>query len=155
MATTPDDLVVTGPVLQQKTADTLYVTPSGGTQGQLQNLVNGGTNGANPVLLQFQSITPAGTALANATPIISENTLLGTAASTTGVSLPLSTTTVGYPLLVVNAGTAAVHVYGTGGDVIDTIAGTTGVTLTNGFGVTFLATAANVYHSTMRGTIAS
>jgi hypothetical protein len=43
MANAPDTLVETGPVFQQLPIGQMLVTPSGGTQAQLQNLVNGGT----------------------------------------------------------------------------------------------------------------
>lgn len=39
----PDTLVETGPVFQQVPIGQMLVTPAGGTQTQLQNLINGGT----------------------------------------------------------------------------------------------------------------
>lgn len=43
MANANDTLVETGPVFQQVSIGNMLVTPPGGTQTQLQNLINGGT----------------------------------------------------------------------------------------------------------------
>lgn len=155
MTAAPDTLVVTGPNFQQVPADGLLVTPPGGVQGPLSGFLNGGTLAANGALTVFSSITPAGTALSNATPVTSLTSLLGTAASTTGVSLPPSAGVIGFPQLLINAGTAAIHVYGAGGDTIDTTAGTTGVTLTNAHRCYFTATAAGTYVSGPEGGVTS
>jgi hypothetical protein len=114
-------------------ASNIQVTPAGGTTGPLSSFLNGGTVAAGGLLTQFSSITPAGSNQATGTPITSLVTVLGTAASTTGVDLPAGTSApIGVPMLVLNQGTAAVHLYG--GNTVDTIdstAGTTGVTVTN------------------------
>lgn len=163
MATTPDSLVVTGPVLQQISLSGLYITPTGGTQNTLANLVNGGTvaqtsgNYTIPTLANFSSITPAGSNLATATLVTALTTQVGAAASTTGIALPLSTGAgvLGSPLLLLNTGTAAIHVYGSGGDTIDGTAGTTGVTLTNAHRCFFTATASGAYVSGPEGGVTS
>ena len=133
MTTAPDTLIVTGPNNQQSLADTVLVTPTGGTQGNLADFLNGGTVAAGGTLTLFGSITPAGSTAATATKITSLTTQLGTAASTTGAVLPLAASLVGKtrPLLLINDGTAAIHLYGTI-DTIDGTAGATGVTFTNG-----------------------
>jgi len=119
--------------------------------------INGGTieNSAGFVLFSSASITPAGTALANATPITTQNTELGTAPSTAGVALAASANVQGVPLLLINAGTAAVHVYGAGGDTIDGTAGTTGVTLTNAHRCFFTSFAAGAFVSGPEGGVTS
>lgn len=124
--------------------------------------INGGTiqgatieTSAGFVFNSAASVTPAGTNLATAATITTEVAYLGTAASTTGVALPPSASTVGVPLLLINAGTAAIHVYGQGGDVIDTIAGTTGVTITNAHRCFFTTIASGTIVSGPSGTITS
>ncbi len=133
MANAPDALVVSGPNFQQVSADNILLTPAGGSQTALSSLLNGGTVAAGGLLANFASITPAGSNLATAPAIASLTTQLGTAASTTGAHLPAAAGLVGLtsPLLLINSGTAAIHLYGTGGDTIDGTAGTTGVTFTN------------------------
>jgi hypothetical protein len=115
-------------------SDNVLITPLGGTQATMASLLNGGTVAAGGLLVQFSSITPAGSTAATATPIASAVTQLGTGASTTGAAFSVpaaSLAGVSPPLLVINSGTAAVHIYALNGDTIDTTAGTTGVTLTN------------------------
>jgi hypothetical protein len=155
MPNAPDTLVVTGPNFQQLPVGTLEVTPPGGAQGPLSEFLNGGTTSIATALTVFSSITPAGTNLATSVVVGSLTTLLGTAPSTAGVTLPPSSQVIGYPLLMINNGTAAPHVYGQGGDTIDTTAGTTGVTLTNGHRCFFTATAAGTYVSGPEGGVTS
>jgi hypothetical protein len=114
-------------------ASNVQVTPAGGVTGPLSSFLNGGTVAAGGALTQFSSITPAGSNQATGTPITSVVTVLGTAASTTGSDLPPGTAApIGIPLLLLNQGTAAVHLYsGNTVDTIDGTAGTTGVSLTN------------------------
>lgn len=169
MANAPDTLLVTGPVFQQVAGDAILVTPAGGTQDTLANLVNGGTVqksgtfsslvvGSNTVaaIANFASILPAGSNNATAPLPIATTILLGTAASTTGVNLSsvAAAVPIGEPLLLLNPGTAAIHIYGSA-YAIDTIAGTTGVTLTNGFSCFFTTTGTASIVSGPKGTIAS
>jgi len=157
MSTTPDTLVVTGPVLQQVSVDQLYATPLGGAQTKLQSLLNGGTVAAGGLLVNFSSITPAGSTAATATVINAVTTQLGTAASTTGAVFPPAGPLVGLtpPLLIINDGTAAIHVYANGTDTIDNTAGTTGVTLTNAHRCFFTPVAAGKWSSGPEGGVTS
>ena len=134
-------------------AGNVLVTPNGGTQATLNDLVNGGTVAVGVNFQTYGSITPAGSNLATAPVVSAQITELGTAASTTGVALPPSGNVLGVPLLMINVGTAAVHVYSQGGDTIGTIAGTTGVTLTNGHRSFVTALAAGGFISGPSGTI--
>jgi len=155
---TPDSLLVSGPTFQQVPAATVLITPPGGTQVSLANAINGGTvvtSSTGFALTNFASITPAGSNLATAPLIGSVVTNLGAAASTTGAALPLSTNVPGLPLFLINTGTAAVHIYGSGGDTIDGTAGTTGVTLTNTHRCFFTATASGAYVSGPEGGVSS
>lgn len=130
---TPDTVLMTQGLGSVK-SDNVLITPLGGTQATMASLVNGGTVSAGGLLVNFSSITPAGSTAATATPIASAVTQLGTGASTTGAAFSVpaaSLVGISKPLLVINSGTAAVHIYALNGDTIDTTAGTTGVTLTN------------------------
>lgn len=155
MATAPDTLLVTGPNNQQVSVDSVLVTPTGGTQTLLANLLNGGTVAAGGLLANFASITPAGSNLATAPAVAALTTQLGTAASTTGAHLPAAAGLFGKtpPLLLINSGTAAIHLYGTGGDTIDSTAGTTGVTFTNAQRCFFTPVSASAWISGPSGTI--
>lgn len=146
---TPDTVLMTQGLGSVK-ADNVLVTPTGGTQALLASLVNGGTVSAGGLLTRFATITPAGSNAATATPIVSAVTQLGTAASTTGAAFSISASSlvgVAGSLLLINSGTAAVHIYTSTGDTIDTIAGTTGVTLTNGHSCFFTPVAAGAWVS--------
>lgn len=155
MATAPDTLIVTGPNNAQVSADSILVTPAGGAQGSLSTFLNGGTVVGGGALTNFSSITPAGSTAATGTPITSLTTQLGTAASTTGATLPPAAGVVGLQMLLLNTGTAAVHIYGSGTDTIDGTAGTTGVSLTNAFRSFFVSTGAGTFVSGPRGTVSS
>lgn len=154
---TPDTVLMTQGLGSVK-ADNVLITPAGGTQALLASLVNGGTVSAGGLLTHFASITPAGSNAATATPIASTTTQLGTAASTTGAALSVpaaSLVGVSGSLLLINSGTAAVHIYTSTGDTIDTIAGTTGVTLTNGNRCFFTPVASGTWVSGPAGTIST
>jgi hypothetical protein len=112
-------------------AENIQITPAGSTvQGSLASLINGGTVvPTNGLLINFATITPAGSTAATATPITAITTVLETAASTTGAAFVTGNLSLGQPVLLLNQGTAAVHIYSDG--TIDSTAGTTGVTLTN------------------------
>jgi hypothetical protein len=157
MANAPDTLLVTGPVFQQISADSILVTPPGGTQTTLAAAINGGTlDPGGSGLQNFSSITPAGSNQATAALVLGITQQLGTAASTTGVALPAAASVpLGDSLLMLNSGTAAVHVYGHSADTIDTIAGSTGVTLTNAFSCFFTPTTGTSWVSGPRGTISA
>jgi hypothetical protein len=125
----------------------------------LQNPVTqSSTNGAYvaPTLANFGSIVPAGSNAATATPVTALVSQLGAAAATTGVVFGTGANTlpIGDPMALLNSGTAAIHVYANG-YTIDTIAGTTGVTLTNGFGCNFTAVGTAAIVSSNRGTVSS
>jgi hypothetical protein len=107
------------------------------------------------VLNSVGSITPAGSNLATAALIATETVVLGNAASTTGVALPASAGVLGTNILILNQGTAAVHIYGQGGDTIDNTAGTTGVSLTNAHRCFFTAIASGAYVSGPEGGVTS
>jgi hypothetical protein len=136
-------------------ADNLLVTPPGGTQATLSGLVNGGTVDAGSGLLNFGSVTPAGSNAATAPVITGIVTEIGTGASTTGVALPpTAIIPPGDSVLLINAGTAAVHVYG-GAYTIDGIAAATGVILTNGTSCFFTPISATAIISGPKGGVSA
>jgi hypothetical protein len=158
LANAPDTFFVTGPNDQQVQPSGILVTPTGGVQGNLANLVNGGTvvtSSSGTALANFGSVTPTGSTVATGAQIGSVVTVLGTAASTTFANLPSAATVIGLPLLILNQGTAAVHIGGIGGDTIDNTAGATGVALTNGHRSFFTATAAGAWVSGPSGLVSS
>lgn len=155
MANAPDTLIVTGPNNQQVSVDSIMVTPPGGSQGSLANFLNGGTVAAGGALSVFGSITPTGSTEATGASISSLTTVLGTAASTTWAVLPPSASVIGQQMLIINQGTAAVHIGAQGGDTIDNTAGTTGVTLTNAHRCFFVSTGAGTYVSGPEGGVTS
>lgn len=126
-------------------------TISGGAVNPATETV--GSNVVSP-LVNFASIVPAGSNLATATAINAKTVQLGVAASTTGVYISAASFPTNDPIAMVNSGTAAIHVYGSA-YTIDTIAGTTGVTLTNGFGCLIVPTGTASAVTTCRGTVAS
>lgn len=150
---TPDTVLMTQGLASVQ-SDNVLITPLGGTQASLASLINGGTASAGGLLTHFASITPAGSTAATATPIASSVTQLGTGASTTGAAFSVpAASLVGVvgSLLVINSGTAAVHVYALNGDTIDTIAGTTGVTVTNAKACFFTPVASGTWVSGPEG----
>ena len=78
------------------------------------------------------ALTATGSTRAGALALAAQVNDVTTVAASTGVVLPLGTS-VGLcaPILIFNAGANALTVYASGSDTIDTVAGATGVTLTN------------------------
>ena len=155
--TTPNTILLNQDLTSVPVGNVL-VTPLGGTQAPLVDLVNGGTVAAGGLLINFSSITPAGSTAATATPITSVVTEIGTAASTTGAAFTTPAATlvgVSPPLLLINDGTAAIHVYALNGDTIDNTAGTTGVTLTNAHRCFFTPVASGKWVSGPEGGVTS
>lgn len=155
MANAPDDKVFVSPNFQQKFLDNLLVTPTSGTQDTLANhlsYLNGGSVVAGSV---GANLTATGSTFAGALTLTNQINNISSVAASTGVVLPSAAKCIGLPLLLLNTGTAAVTVYGQGGDTIDTTAGTTGVTLTNAHRSWFTSTKANTFISGPSGTVTS
>jgi hypothetical protein len=91
-----------------------------------------------------------GTNRGNSLALTKQLNIVATAASTAvGVTLPAASAVgVGGFVDVYNDGPSnSFHVYAAGSDTIDTIAGATGVVLTNGFGCRYFVTASGTYAS--------
>ncbi len=156
-----DTLVLTGPVLQQTPGGQLLVTPNGGAQGNLADFINGGTI-ARPVNGTFlresvtTGITAAGTAFAGATALTSAINLITVGTTLQGVaSPPISAVGIGGSFKIFNGGAGTVTVYGSGGATIDTVAGTTGVVLSNALRCEYIATTGSTYVSAQLGVISA
>jgi len=156
MATAPDSLVLTGQVLQQVAADNLLVTPTGGSQQTLAAaLSQSGQTSVNQILTtptitlstetfaSTDTITTAGSTQATGTALTTMFANLATVTAGQGANLLPSAA--GRFELVANTGTAASQLYAQQGntvDVINTIAGSIGVSAPAGSLTIAVATAA-------------
>lgn len=97
-------------------------------------------------------LTAIGTNRATSLALTSAINVIGTAAASTGVTLPAASAVgVGGMVSIFNDGANAIKVYGAGSDTIDGVAAATGVTLTNALRCEFYVTAAGVYKSAKLG----
>jgi hypothetical protein len=102
------------------------------------------------------SVTAAGTTRADATALTSEINDLTTVALNTGVILPASATVgIGGFVVVFNNGANPAQVYGAGSDTIDSVAGSTGVPLTNAKRCIYYCIAANTFISAQLGVVSA
>ncbi len=97
------------------------------------------------------ALTSVGTNRGNSLALVSQINFINTTTSTaTGVTLPASLTVGALPggfVRIIQGGTTSMHVYAAGSDTIDTIAGSTGVVLTNAFMCDYWVTAAGAFRS--------
>lgn len=91
--------------------------------------------------------TATGTTRTDALQLSGDFKRLSTVASGTGVILP--TGVIGMAITIVHSGANPVKVYANGSETIDGVAGSTGVTLTNGNRCLYWFSAANTWHSMM------
>lgn len=102
------------------------------------------------------ALTAVGTNRATALQLAKQINNVTTAASGTGVILPtVANAGTGGMVVVVNAGANAIQVYGSGSDTIDTVAGSTGVVLTNAKRAIFIPVAAATWISAQLGVISA
>ena len=99
------------------------------------------------------ALTAAGTNRATALQLAKEINYVSTAASGTGVLLPVGV--VGMVITIYNAGANAIKVYATASETIDGTAGSTGVTLTNALRCQYTFTAANTWISAQLGAVSA
>lgn len=99
------------------------------------------------------ALTAAGTTRADALQLAKEINNVTTAAASTGVILPVGV--VGMRITIFNAGANAIKVYASASETIDTVAGATGVTLTNAKRADYFFTAANTWISSQLGVISA
>lgn len=102
------------------------------------------------------ALTAAGTTRADALALTKAVNNVTTAAASTGVILPSAATVgVGGMVVVFNAGANTIQVYAAGSDTIDTVAGSTGVPLTNAKRAIYIVVAANTYVSAQLGVVSA
>tara|TARA_R110000868_G_scaffold53984_6_gene169230 strand:+ start:582 stop:1076 length:495 start_codon:yes stop_codon:yes gene_type:complete len=102
------------------------------------------------------ALSGAGTTRADATALTNSINNVATMAASTGVILPASATIgIGGSVIVFNGGSNAGKVYAAGSDTIDTIAGTTGVSLTNAKRCMYIVVAANTIISAQLGVVSA
>lgn len=151
-----------------------FRTVDGGDIKKIMDAINGVTGGTAPVSASTVTsagnvvsggyvdqstatgLTAAGTTRADALQLAKAVNNVTTAASGTGVILPLAATVgVGGSVIIFNNGVAAMKVYGAGSDTIDAAAATTGVTLTNAKRCQYFATAAATWISAQLGVVSA
>lgn len=101
-----------------------------------------------------QTVTALGTNRATAYVIIGQITNVTTASASTGVVLNAATKP-GMKRVIYNNGANPIKVYANGSDTIDTVAGATGVTLTNALRCQFTCVAVGVWISAQLGVISA
>lgn len=132
MTAAPDTLLVTGPVNQQVSAADILVTPTGGAQNNLADLVNGGTVGQTFRLSATNAVSTAGSTQATGTPL---TTMLANATTVTaGQGVNLLASAPGLFEVVTNNGTADAIAYAVQGgtETINGFAGSIGVIVAQG-----------------------
>lgn len=162
---TPDSLVITGPNFAPTAADLLLITPPGGTQTLLQNLVNGGTlaqtiaSGStipSPVItgIESLSVTNGITAsttqtLAGALALTSALNVISTVATAgNAVKLAPVSVNVGQVQTVMNNGASAAAIFPfETATAIDSAGTAASVTLTNGRSANFFQNTASTWVS--------
>lgn len=135
-------------------------TPAAGTFTTIDGILGSVTPAAATVTFLRRSVgnalTAAGTTRTDALALTKAVNNVTTAAASTGVTLPASATVgIGGMVYVFNAGANAIQVYGAGSDTIDTVAGSTGVPLTNTKRAVFLCVTANTFISAQLGVISA
>ncbi len=156
---------VTFATLTAGTAPSLAFTiPAGGATGSMDGYVIGGSAAAagtftNATATGYflrsvgNALTAAGTTRADALQLAKEVNNITTAAGSTGVILPVGV--IGMRVTIFNAGASVIKVYGSGSDTIDTVAGSTGVSLTNAKRCDYFFVAANTWISSQLGVISA
>ncbi len=123
-----------------------------GAQTSTGNIVAGGFVQASV----GNALTAVGTNRATALPLTKAINVISTAAASTGVTLPAAATVgIGGSVIIFHNGANAIKVYGAGSDTIDTVAGATGVTLTNALRCQYFVTAALTYVSAQLGVVSA
>lgn len=99
------------------------------------------------------ALTAAGVSRADALQLAKQINNVTTAAAGTGVILPVGVA--GMIIVVFNAGANALQVYASASETIDTVAGSTGVPLTNTKRAMFMFVAANTWISAQLGVVSA
>ena len=101
-----------------------------GMPGELASVLSTGTLSSAPTFSSSGSLTAAGSTIADALALTSFVNLVGTAAASTGVKLPIDCP-IGQVVYIANNGANSVKVYAQNSQTLNTtIAGATGTTVT-------------------------
>lgn len=160
-----DTLILTGPTFQQQKPANILITPTGGTQGSLADMINGGTVAKN---VTAANVTTTGfniNSITNNITASTTQTLAGAVAINTGVAvvtkvgtagdavkLPLVLTPAGNEVWIFNNGASAMSIFP--GETLTTIDGGTtaaAVTLTNAKNAVFIQTSGTSWISAQGG----
>jgi hypothetical protein len=102
-----------------------------GMPGELASVISNETLSSAPTFSSSGSLTAAGTTVADALTLTSFVNLVGTAAASTGVRLPIECP-IGQSVYIANNGANSIKVYAQSSQTLNTsIAGATGTTVTN------------------------
>lgn len=115
--------------------------------------VTGSTNTGYVKSSTGNALTAAGTTRADALQLAKQINNITTATSGTGVILPVGV--IGMRITVFNGGANPIQVYASASETIDTIAGATGVPLTNAKRCDYFFTAANTWISAQLGVVSA
>ncbi len=143
------------------------ITATSGFIGAVTGALNGTLGQATPAIATVTNLTATGYVLpsvgnaltaagnnrATALQLAKEINNITTAAASTGVILPVGV--IGMRITIFNAGASATQVYASASETIDTIAGATGVPLTNAKRCDFFFVAANTWISAQLGVVSA
>jgi len=115
--------------------------------------VTGNSSSAYALSSVGNALTAVGTNRATALQLAKQVNNVTTAASGTGVILPVGV--IGMVITVYNNGANAIKVYASASETVDTVAGATGVTLTNALRCQYTFVAANTWISAQLGVISA
>jgi hypothetical protein len=115
--------------------------------------VTGNSSSAYALSSVGNALTAVGTNRATALQLAKQVNNVTTAASGTGVILPVGV--IGMVVTVYNNGANAIKVYASASETVDTVAGATGVTLTNALRCQYTFVAANTWISAQLGVISA
>lgn len=132
----------------------IYVVPlqTNGQPGAYQQQTT--TGAVADTRTTSNALTATGTNRATALALPSNLNRFTTVAASTGASLPAATKP-GQIVTVYNAGASPLQVYALGTDTIDTIAGATGVPLTNALRCQYTCFAAGIWVSAQLGVVSA
>ena len=160
-----DTLILTGPTFQQQKPSNILITPTGGTQGTLADMINGGTVAKNVTAANLTTTGFTINSITNNITASTTQTLAGAVAINTGIAivtkvgtaadavkLPLVLSTPGNEVWIFNNGASAMSIFP--GETLTTIDGGTtaaAVTLTNAKNAVFIQTSGTSWISAQGG----
>jgi hypothetical protein len=160
-----DTLILTGPTFQQQGPSNILITPTGGTQGKLADMINGGTVASNVTAANLSYTGLLDNSITNSITASTTQTLAGAVAINTGIAivtkvgtagdavkLPPVGSGVGTQCWIFNNGASAMSVFPF--ETLTTIDGGTtaaAVTMTNAKNAVFIQTTGTSWISAQGG----